>query len=138
MMSYSNREAVPGTLTCVALLSVIRISLRWRGLGRTLHWARRLTATKRNRDTALGRELVENVVGAVSVAGAYLPGRVRCLEQSVAIQILLRRRGVASELKIGVQPFGFMAHAWIEYCGKPVGESDLSLDNVVPFPQALL
>jgi hypothetical protein len=43
------------------------------------------------------------------------PGRARCLEQSLVLYYLLRRRGVALHYRQGVMPHPFQAHAWIEY-----------------------
>ena len=44
----------------------------------------------------------------------------RCLSQSLTMQILLQRKGIATELKIGVimRPGTLDAHAWLEKNGR--------------------
>jgi hypothetical protein len=60
------------------------------------------------------------------------------LEQALALHILLRRRGVKTRVRLGVQPYGFSAHAWVELDGVALGEGDNTMDHIVPFPQALV
>ena len=47
-----------------------------------------------------------------------------CLPQSLALQALLRRQGLSSELRIGVSRAGgtVHAHAWVEHAGSPLGD----------------
>jgi hypothetical protein len=49
-----------------------------------------------------------------------------CLCRSLALQKMLAQRGIATELKIGVQKeLGILsAHAWVEYQGEPIGEPE--------------
>jgi transglutaminase-like putative cysteine protease len=71
---------------------------------------------------------------AVSLAAAFYPRRAQCLEQSLTLYVLLRRRGVPADLKLGVRPRPFYAHAWVEVRGRALGEAaDLPM-NLVAFP----
>jgi hypothetical protein len=57
--------------------------------------------------------------GAVLVASRLVPAS-SCLVQAIALQILLARRGLASQLRLGVSSSstdGMAAHAWLEYDG---------------------
>jgi hypothetical protein len=65
---------------------------------------------------------------------ALLPLRVRCLEQSLTLYWLLRRRGVQVSLRLGVNPYRFRAHAWIEYDGKAIEEDPESIAALSPLP----
>ena len=51
-----------------------------------------------------------------------LPRPPRCLAQSLVLRRLLARRGLHSELIIGVrrEDDAFDAHAWVEYDGQPL------------------
>lgn len=51
-------------------------------------------------------------------------GERQCLARSLALQWMLRRRGVESELRIGVRRSdgALSAHAWIECGGIPVND----------------
>lgn len=63
----------------------------------------------------------------VEVADRYAPGRSSCLRKAAALAWLLRRRGIATDLRIGVAQEGgnFMAHSWLESeSGEVIGLSD--------------
>jgi transglutaminase-like putative cysteine protease len=56
---------------------------------------------------------------AVQKTLRWVPGDTRCLTQSLALTILLTRRGIPSRVIIGVrtgETFG--AHAWVEHDGQ--------------------
>jgi hypothetical protein len=58
---------------------------------------------------------------AVSRTLAVIPGDTRCLSQSLVLTQLLARRGIESQLVIGVRPGErFAAHAWVEHAGRPL------------------
>lgn len=116
------RLAVPGTMTCVVTLIWIKLALRVGGLGRTMRLSNALCATVRPRQCVETTVLTE-IVRKVAVAGAFFPGRAYCLEQSLTLHHLLRRSGVDSVFRLGVQPYGFTAHAWVEYNGAPLNET---------------
>ena len=112
----------PAVLSCLATLLCVDVLSRVIGLRRTLAFLRRVTpatATAPARD-----ELIDATAQRVSLAAAFYPRRALCLEQSLTLFVLLRRRGVAAELRLGVQPRPFYAHAWVEAGGRPVSESE--------------
>lgn len=59
---------------------------------------------------------------AISLAAALIPARMLCLERSLVLHHLLRRKGVPAGLRMGVRAFPFEAHAWVEHDGAPVNE----------------
>ncbi|MGA7871176.1 MAG: lasso peptide biosynthesis B2 protein [Candidatus Binatus sp.] len=70
-----------------------------------------------NHDPAL---LVARVARAVAAASACVPGGRNCLVRAIAVQRMLSRLGLTSELRIGASksPTGQLAaHAWVEYKG---------------------
>jgi hypothetical protein len=67
------------------------------------------------------------------MVAAFYPARVACLEQSLTLYWLLLRERVPVTFRIGVLPSQFAAHAWVEYKGEPVLESEL-VHTVIPFP----
>lgn len=51
----------------------------------------------------------------------FLPGDTRCLRRSLVLMQLLERRGISARLVIGARSGpDFLAHAWVEYDGRPV------------------
>jgi hypothetical protein len=117
-------------LTTFAVLAATDLSLRFLGFARSVNIVRRLA--KRTRNDAENGELVQAVCQRVAMAGVFYPGRARCLEQSLALYVLLRRRGVAAALRIGVQPYPFSAHAWVELNGVPLSERPEAIQQFVP------
>ncbi len=85
----------------------------------------------------------QRVAWLVDVADRYAPGKSTCLRQTAALARLLRRRGVATSLRIGVarREGKFTAHSWLELEeGELLGLSDS--DKHVPLsgptlPEAL-
>jgi hypothetical protein len=53
------------------------------------------------------------VARAVAAAAHRPPWRSRCLEQAIAAQAMLRRRGIESTLYLGVAKDPVVAHAWL-------------------------
>ncbi len=59
--------------------------------------------------------LAKRIGWAVHTAAGHLPWQAVCLPQAIAAKFMLRRRGFASTLYLGVSrdDMGFKAHAWI-------------------------
>ncbi len=116
-------------LTFEVVVSLVRArrTLRRAGLPTTVAELRSVqpNRTKSADDSlASGRRLARVVWRTLAV----LPGDTRCLSQSLVLTRLLARRGIDSQLVIGVRPGEkFAAHAWVEHAGVPLlppGASD--------------
>ncbi|HEU4882305.1 MAG TPA: lasso peptide biosynthesis B2 protein [Longimicrobium sp.] len=130
MASIPRSPSVP---RCMLMLAGVRLHLRLRGFGRSLAAARRWGAVA---DGAVDEQtVIDRTVQAVVTAAAFFPGRAICLEQSLALYVLLRRRGVPVQLRLGVQPVPFAAHAWLELRGVPIEENADFVDYLLPFPE---
>lgn len=116
----SNREfRVPSVLQCGLTILAVKAMLKTLGFGWTVEWVRRgVKGVPIRGDVVL--ETVKAAEYRVAMAGALYPGRAKCLEQSLALYYLLRRSGIAVRFRMGVQPFPFLAHAWLEYLGEPI------------------
>lgn len=125
-------SARPGFVSAFFTVSVARLSLRLAGFSRTLAWVTRVAPRLARRSP---RGTAEDIVRSVAVAAAFFPGRAICLEQSVAGYLLLRRWGHDVALRVGVQPYPFRAHAWVELDGRPLLENDDELVKFVAFPE---
>jgi hypothetical protein len=133
-----NATDAPTFAASVAVLMCIRGSLVVLGLGRTVRVLSHLSSRRISKPINSAEAEATGVVRAVTVAAAFVPGRHRCLEQALTVYWFLRHRGVPVAVRIGVQPYGFVAHAWVEHNGRPIGETDAKLDGIVPFPNALI
>lgn len=65
----------------------------------------------------------------------HLPFRTNCLEQSLVLQWLLKRRGIPAEMRIGVRKEAnrFEAHAWVEFQGAVLNDAVNEHHHFVPF-----
>ena len=125
----------PTALWCGMVMGIVWLSLRTRGFAQTLQaakcWGRCATRTPEISDHAL----IPLTAHRVAVAAAFVPLKARCLEQSITLFVLLRRLGVNAEFRLGVQPYHFRAHAWVECDGKPVNERPDIIRGFVTLPE---
>lgn len=133
--AISSRSArVPGTIRCIGELLRVKICLRVNGFRDAVRYAvtgaEGVSPLLRDAEAA-----VALTARRVAVAGAFFPGRVRCLEQSLVLCHLLRRMGVPATFRVGVQPYRFRAHAWVEYNGTPIAEPGDGVTGYMPFPE---
>lgn len=81
---------------------------------------------------------VKRICWAVRLTSRYIPS-ASCLTQALAAKVLLRRRGHAAKLRIGVAKgvvANFEAHAWVEVDGRVViGGSDSRLKRYTGLPE---
>jgi hypothetical protein len=131
-MSASVRES-PSILGCFITLLFTRLSLKTLGFRRTVRFVRWRAARIGARSP---RSTPTLAARAVAIAGAFFPGRAVCLEQSLALHLVLKRLGHEATLRIGVQPYPFLAHAWVEHHGQPVLEDEETVARFVAFPGA--
>jgi hypothetical protein len=140
-MSHTQSHGLPpafgvGFARCLLLVTLARGCLRLRGFRRTLEWVREHVADQPMNECATP-EQVQGVATAVATAAAFFPGRARCLEQSLVLYYILRRAGVAVRHRFGVQPYGFIAHAWVEYRGQPINERGEVVRRLALLPDLL-
>ena len=103
-------------------LPLFWLGLRVLGLPRFQAWL--LKAPVRSA-LSLTLPVVRALGDAVNIAARHTPFPVTCLTRSILLGWLLHRRGVASDLRIGVLLTQGMleAHAWVECEGVPVNDS---------------
>jgi Transglutaminase-like superfamily len=118
-----------------ALVLPVELALRRTSLGALIARFGRTDRIRRG-----GREIVD--VGRAArlvdaVAGCY--PNITCLKKSLILLRLLRKRGIAAELRLGVRKVDddFTAHAWIEYSGRTLLDGGTAhLYSTLPLPPA--
>ncbi len=110
----------PSLPACGLALVAVKLGLLLAGFGRTFAVASWLVRGRGS--DAVSRAVLAEAVRRVALVAAFYPGRALCLEQSLTLWLLLRRRGIDADLRLGVQPYPFGAHAWVEHRGEPVNE----------------
>lgn len=123
----------PSVLRCAAGLLAADLALNLLGFRRTLRLYQWL-GRDRSDGSTFDAELTDACATAVAAAAAFYPRRAICLEQSLVLYRMLRRRRQPARLRVGARPMPFAAHAWVECAGAPVNELPERLDQLVPFP----
>ena len=122
------------------ILPATGLGLRWFHMNQLTGWMRRiadLRASKAVAQDLQGEALrTRRLVGVAARNGLYAG---TCLSRSVTFWWLLRRRGVRSDLRIGVrkQKGEFEAHAWVECDGIVLNDRAERLQGYAAFDQAL-
>ena len=102
-------------------LPAMAVAVRLFGYVRTRRWleARSSRGGERSANPA-ELDAAERLARLAATAGRRGPINTTCLRQSLLVYWLLRRRGLAPELKIGVRKQDAMldAHAWVELDGR--------------------
>ena len=102
------------------LLPVVSLSLKVKGLKATTTLLGRRLAKRGAPSGGATADLPDSMARLVAIAARYHPYKTACLAQSLTLWYLLARKGVESEVRIGVTKVDgvFGAHAWIEVDGK--------------------
>jgi hypothetical protein len=115
-------------LSAMALLPLFWIGLRVLGLQRLQTWL------QRNRHpvaATLPADELQRLGALINSAAHHALGPANCLTRSLYLWWLLQRKGVPSQLRIGVRLTGDVleAHAWVEHAGIPINDRpDVSTD----------
>jgi hypothetical protein len=126
-------RALPPSERGIVIAAMLRLPLFWIGL-RLLGLQRlqaRLQRTPPGRATTPSLAELQRIGTLVNAAANQALGPANCLTRSLYLWWLLRRRGVETDLRIGVRlaDGALEAHAWVEHAGLPINDRpDVSAD----------
>jgi len=127
-LSWSKRWAL---VQALVLLPVTALAMRLVGFKRWLailsQFVPKLQDATSDKDSDV--QQARDITRLVNVAARRGPYQASCLPHSLALWWLLRRQGIAGDLRIGVrkQANHLEAHAWVEFRGIPLNDrSDVS------------
>jgi hypothetical protein len=123
------------------LVAMAWLPLFWLGL-RVLGLQRMQCCLQRGKPpvgSSLSFEEIARIAALVNMAASQAWMPATCLTRSLLLGWMLRRRGVASQLRIGVRiNQGILdAHAWVEYAGTPVNDRVDVGEQFSPFAEIL-
>jgi hypothetical protein len=108
-------------LAAVALLPLFWLALKCFGLRRLQAWLLRPPPAT---NASLSMNEIARIAALVNSAAGLAPIPATCLTRSLLLGWMLQRRGVASQLRLGVRmnQGKLDAHAWVEYAGAPIND----------------
>jgi len=125
--SALERSAQSLLLRAIVLLPVVSLSLRWRGFRATQAALERFRPNaKIEQDAAAVSRRAAMAAHMVNAADRHGLVHPSCLAKSLTLWWLLRREGIASDLRIGIRKENekFEAHAWVEHDGAALNEPE--------------
>jgi|ERR1700693_1287627 len=134
-------EARGTFLRAALLLPLISVSLKVRGFRATQGTLVRFLEPPQQVSQEDSARLLSDdertriTVRMVNAAVRHVWRSSTCLEKSLVLWRLLKRHGIASELRIGARKIDgkFEAHAWVEHQGIAVADSDDLHRHYAPF-----
>jgi hypothetical protein len=139
---YERRIALEAAATLIATWAGLRVAgyRRWRNLLARFTPADSQQAA--HQDFADSKTIESNsrtIADMEESAARHVPFESNCLERSVTLWWLLRRRGIPADLRIGVRKDSgsFEAHAWVEVNGTVLSESGDQHTHFVPLEGAI-
>jgi hypothetical protein len=126
----------------LVLLPLTALALRWLGFKRWLAVLKRLAPREAGplggRSGTFDRR-AGFIANMVRVAARHGPYPATCLPQSLTLWWLLRRRGIDSDLRIGVRKESSQleAHAWVEHRGLVLGDGEGLHRGFAPFDRGV-
>jgi hypothetical protein len=123
-------------LAAMAWLSLFWLGLRVLGLRRFQAWLQRHSPQI---ESNLSLDEIVRIATLVNIAALHVPFPATCLTRSLLLGWTLRRRGVASQFRIGVRltQGALDAHAWVEYAGVPINDRPEVGKEFAPFAEIL-
>lgn len=119
----------------LVLLPALALALNRAGMRRTRAFLEARTETAVPASTEEAHERARRIARMVNAAARYSPYKANCLKRSLALWWLLRRRGIDSDVRIGVRKIegSFQAHAWVEMGGVVVNDTPRFVQAFTPF-----
>ncbi len=127
-------------LQAVIALPVSACTLNWFGMSRCRAFfertIRRPTEAEQSDSTLDEARRIARLVRIAATRSLYA---ANCLQRSIVLWWLLRRRGVTSDIRFGcrVGENGWEAHAWVECRDQVIGDSADVRERFAPFVSTL-
>lgn len=107
-------------------LTITALMLKLLGINKTQQLLLKIPLAKSAK--ILNKSPFQTLIKLIKSASNNLPFNTKCIDEAITLWMMLRKRGVGSYLKIGVNENteDFKAHAWLEINGKIL---DISEDS---------
>lgn len=126
------RSNPPSVIFCIIVLALSHVGLYAFGIRRLMRKLPRYNASSEAPSRA--KEWLRKLERNIHIASSIYPLRAACLEESFGFLWLSRRVGLATQLRIGLQPSPFTAHAWVQFAGEAFLDNDEYLAKYCGLP----
>lgn len=122
------------------LLPLVALGIKYFGFRRFYGAIANFTPRKDRVQERGGIKEARAIAKLVEIASRYGLYKPNCLQKSLLLWWFLQRRGIESELRIGVRKKGTLleAHAWVEYQGSVLNDRNDVDQLFAPFAGAIL
>lgn len=126
-------------LAAAVIPPMTRVAIHFWGFNRVHEVVWRNVSSRPEQTEAINTDEIVTLTSLMNAAANRSPIYTSCLHRSLAFWWLLNRRGVTSELRIGVykQAGKLQAHAWLEKDGTPLSDSRDSVQAFTAFDQVV-
>lgn len=125
------RELLQAALTMIP----VSLLLRFLAFHKVQALLERTSPQRAGEPKAGDLDAARRLANLVGIAARHGPVKGACLQRSLTLWWMLRRRGLPAHLRIGVRKKdGFEAHAWVELRGRPVNDGEGIARRFSPFP----
>lgn len=134
-LTLAERRLMALNLLMLPVIALLLKAVGFRRLQRVLVW---LSPAKSASVESINEpRRVAEIVDSAARNGLF---GANCLTRSLTLWWLLRRQGIASELRFGVRKVDgeFQAHAWLEHCGQVLNDAEDVAVSYSPFEDPLL
>lgn len=135
-LSWRNKLGLAQAMFAMPAIALLMRVMGYRRAKSLLH---RLSAgAPQNPSASSASPEVWTTAQLAAFAAKHSLGRPSCLARSLALWWMLRGRGIASEIRIGVRPAqagktGIDAHAWVELNGQILNDSPATIAQFAVF-----
>lgn len=123
----------PSRVKCLGALAGFHLLLKFRSMRAAISCAYG-RGESQQKASHCSDAWIEVLNSRIAWAGLIYPFQADCLERSLTALWFLRRAGIAAELRLGVAPYPFQSHAWVELEGRPVNDFKEFLTRFFPLP----
>lgn len=109
-------------LYCLLLLIRVGIIVKKQGVKGAIDLLNKQAHHYSNEEAPLKVESLQYIIASLEQAGRVYWKKTMCLAWATSLAYLCLKKGWNVQLAIGIQLHPFLAHAWVEYKGKVLGD----------------
>ncbi len=121
------------------IVPLVELGIKTFGFKRTFNLLKRFTK-KTKKPVANPTLIINRHRNFLYLYSKQFPFFGKCLAQSLTLWVLLQNKSINTDLRFGMKKENnkFLAHAWLEYDGKPLATEEEQKENYLSFNESIL